>query len=60
MEHLALVDGLEFATGVIEAEITGSPASGAPEGARGFFGIAFRVQSDMRTYDAFYLRPTTT
>ena len=31
---------------------------GAPEGARGFVGIAFRVQGDLRTYDAFYLRPT--
>jgi hypothetical protein len=26
--------------------------------ARGFAGIAFRVQPDLRTYDAFYLRPT--
>jgi len=34
------------------------PAPGAPEGARGFVGIAFRVQDDLRTYDAFYLRPT--
>jgi hypothetical protein len=27
-------------------------------GARGFVGIAFRVQPDLKTYDAFYLRPT--
>jgi hypothetical protein len=26
--------------------------------ARGFVGIAFRVQEDLQTYDAFYLRPT--
>jgi len=32
--------------------------AGAPEGARGFVGIAFRVRPDQRTYDAFYLRPT--
>ena len=31
---------------------------GASEGARGFVGIAFRLQDDNRTYDAFYLRPT--
>ena len=43
---------------VIEAEIAGAPGAGAPEGARGFVGIAFRVQPDLRTYDAFYLRPT--
>ena len=58
VEQLALIDGVDFASGVIEAEIAGAPAPGAPEGARGFVGIAFRVQSDMRTYDAFYLRPT--
>jgi hypothetical protein len=57
-EQLALIDGVDFASGVIEAEIAGAPAPGAPEGARGFVGIAFRVQNDMRTYDAFYLRPT--
>ena len=33
-------------------------APGAFEGTRGFVGIAFRLQNDMRTYDAFYLRPT--
>ena len=50
--------GLEFGNGVIEAEIAGAPAPGAPEGARGFVGIAFRLQNDMKTYEAFYLRPT--
>ena len=58
VEMLAPIAGVDFANGVIEAEIAGEPAPGAPEGARGFVGIAFRVQSDMRVYDAFYLRPT--
>jgi hypothetical protein len=57
-EQLGLIEGVEFSNGVIEAEIAGAPAPGAPEGARGFVGIAFRVQSDLRTYDAIYLRPT--
>ncbi len=57
-EQLAAIDGLDFADGVIEAEIAGAPAPGAAAGARGFVGIAFRLQNDMRTYDAFYLRPT--
>jgi hypothetical protein len=52
----AVIEGLEFANGVIEAEIAGAPAPGAPAGARGFVGIAFRLQND--SYDAFYLRPT--
>jgi hypothetical protein len=58
VELLAVVEGTDFANGVIEAEIAGSPAPGAGEGARGFVGIAFRVQPDLKTYDAFYLRPT--
>jgi hypothetical protein len=57
-EELALIDGVDFSNGVIEAEIAGVPGPGAGEGARGFVGIAFRVHPDMRTYDAFYLRPT--
>ena len=52
----AVVEGLEFGDGIIEAEIAGEPASGASAGARGFVGIAFRLQND--SYDAFYLRPT--
>jgi hypothetical protein len=57
-EQLAVIDGLEFGNGVIEVEIAGTTLPGAFEGARGFVGIAFRLQSDLRTYDAFYLRPT--
>jgi hypothetical protein len=54
---LATIEGLTFSSGTIEAEIAGAPAPRAFEGARGFVGIAFRVQ-DENTYDAFYLRPT--
>jgi hypothetical protein len=57
-EPLAVIEGLDFSSGVIEAEIAGVPAPDAGAGARGFVGIAFRVQPDMKTYDAFYLRPT--
>jgi hypothetical protein len=58
LEQLAVIEGVEFSNGVIEAEVAGTPAPGAGEGARGFVGIAFRLQPDLRTYDAFYLRPT--
>ena len=57
-ELLAAIEGLAFSNGVIELEIAGAPAAGAFQGARGFVGIAFRVQDDNKTYDAFYLRPT--
>jgi hypothetical protein len=56
--QLVSIDGLEFGNGVIEAEIAGAPAPGSGEGSRGFVGIAFRLQNDGITYDAFYLRPT--
>ena len=58
LEELAVIDGLDFSSGSIEAEIAGAVAPGAAGGARGFVGIAFRLQKDMKTYDAFYLRPT--
>jgi hypothetical protein len=57
-ETLAVIEGIEFANGVIEAEVAGAPAPGAPETARGFVGIAFRLQNDLRTFEQFYLRPT--
>jgi hypothetical protein len=56
-EELAVLDGTNFGDGVIEVEIAGDIQPGAPDTARGFVGIAFRVQEDLKTYDAFYLRP---
>ena len=58
VEQLAVIEASDFGDGVIEAEIAGAPRADAGEGARGFVGIAFRVQDDLKTYDAFYLRPT--
>jgi hypothetical protein len=57
-QGLVWIEGLDFSNGVIEAEIAGALAPGAGGEARGFVGIAFRVQEDLKTYDAFYLRPT--
>ena len=57
-EQLAVIERSDFGDGVIEAEIAGAPRPDAGEGARGFVGIAFRLQDDLKTYDAFYLRPT--
>ena len=58
ISYLAVLDGIDFSSGVIEADIAGSPAPGSQGGARGFVGVAFRLQDDHETYDAFYLRPT--
>jgi hypothetical protein len=46
-----------FRDGVIEVDLAGQPAAGSSSGARGFIGIAFRMQNDGR-YEYIYLRPT--
>jgi len=53
----ALIKGASFRDGVIEVDLAGQPAAGASAGARGFIGIAFRIQGDGR-YEYIYLRPT--
>ena len=57
-DPLVMLPVTGFGDGVIEAEVAGLPAPGAPADVRGFVGIAFRVQADPRTYEAFYIRPT--
>jgi hypothetical protein len=58
IETFAVLTGSSFTNGVIELEVSGAPAPGAQGAARGFVGLAFRLQPDLATYDAFYLRPT--
>jgi hypothetical protein len=53
----ALVKDASFQDGTIEVELAGQPAAGAGGGARGFIGIAFRIQGD-GAYEYIYLRPT--
>ena len=55
---IVVVDGTTFRNGTIELEVAGVPGKGASAGARGFVGVAFRVQPDSKRYEAFYLRPT--
>lgn len=55
---IAIVGDLEFRDGTIEADVAGMPAAGADTSARGFVGIAFRVDPSSDRYAAFYLRPT--
>ena len=59
-DHLAIAGpaGTAFSNGTIEVDIAGEPAPGAAGGARGFVGVAFRVQPDRKTYDCLYIRPT--
>ena len=53
----AVVKDVSFLNGTIEVDLAGQPAAGAGAGARGFIGIAFRLQADGR-YEYIYLRPT--
>ena len=53
----AVVKDSSFKDGTIEVDLAGQPAAGAGAGARGFIGIAFRLQGDGR-YEYIYLRPT--
>lgn len=55
---LAVLKGVTFRDGTIELEVSGAPAKGAGEGARGFVGIAFRVGPDAKQFEYVYLRPT--
>ena len=55
---VAIVVGSPFHDGVIELDVAGVPAPGAQEAARGFIGIAFRVQPEAARYELLYLRPT--
>ena len=55
-EAYAIVKDTQFHNGEIEVEVAGRPAGGAGGGARGFIGIAFRMQDGQFEY--IYLRPT--
>jgi hypothetical protein len=52
----AVIKDAVFRDGTIEVDLAGQPAANAGEGARGFIGIAFRLQGD-GSYEYIYLRP---
>ncbi len=60
--QLVVLNKTEFQDGVIEIELTGEPGPDAGKDARGFVGVAFRVNLDAAKdavkYECFYLRPT--
>src|SRR5262245_58240901 len=53
----AVIKDVLFRDGTIEVDLAGQPAAGADAAARGFIGVAFRMQSD-GSYEYIYLRPT--
>ena len=55
-EAYAIVKDAVFHNGAIDIELAGRPAAGVAEAARGFIGMAFRLQNGRFEY--IYLRPT--
>ena len=53
----AVVTDALFRDGSIDVDLAGQPVADAGGGARGFIGIAFRLQGD-GSYEYIYLRPT--
>lgn len=53
----AVIKDATFRDGTIEVDLAGQPVAGAAGDARGFIGIAFRLQAD-GSYEYIYLRPT--
>jgi hypothetical protein len=54
----ARIKNINFKDGVIEVKVKSRLLANAPEFARGFIGIAFRVNEDNSKFECIYLRPT--
>lgn len=54
----AKVVGSSFHNGTIEVKMFSRLLPDAPDFARGFIGIAFRINDDDTTFESFYVRPT--
>lgn len=50
--------GSEFHNGTIEVKVKSRILPNAPGFARGFIGVAFRVDDNNTNFEAFYIRPT--
>jgi len=55
---IAMIPRTEFGDGILEIDLAGSLAPGAPADARGFVGLAFRARGDGSRFEYVYLRPT--
>ncbi len=60
MDTFAYVPGLNFHDGTIEVDVAGSLLPTAPSGARGFVGVAFRIDENDGSFscEGLYVRPT--
>lgn len=54
----ARLTGVHFTNGAIEVKVLSRLLPNAPEFARGFIGIAFRINDSNTRYESIYIRPT--
>lgn len=54
----AKLTDVSFHNGIIEVKVLSRLLENAPDFARGFIGIAFRINNDDTKFESFYLRPT--
>jgi hypothetical protein len=54
----AKLKGVRFKDGMIEVKVLSRLLKDAPDFARGFTGIAFRINEDNAKFECIYLRPT--
>lgn len=54
----ARIGGIDFKDGIIEVNVLSRLLSNAPESARGFIGIAFRINDSISKFECIYIRPT--
>lgn len=52
------INNSDLKNGIIEIEMSGKPSANSSESARGFVGIAFRINEDNSRFECIYLRPT--
>jgi hypothetical protein len=52
------IKGVEFTNGTIEVKVLSRLLPTAPQFARGFIGVAFRINENNSKYESIYLRPT--
>lgn len=53
----ARLQGLKFTNGTIEVKVLSRLLPDAPELARGFIGVAFRINDSSTRYESIYIRP---
>jgi len=58
IDSIVKLKNFDFHNGTIEVEMLSRLLPDAPDFARGFIGIAFRIAEDNSAFESFYIRPT--